>query len=70
MKTETLRIDGMTCNHCVMSVRRQLATIEHLEVEDVRIGSAVVSYDDGQVSPDTIDAAVAAAGFAVTGHDQ
>lgn len=69
MKTETIRIEGMTCNHCVMSVRRQLAGIEHLEVEDVQIGSAVVSYDDATVDPSDIDTAVAAAGFKVTTHE-
>lgn len=69
MKTETLRIEGMTCNHCVMSVRRQLAGLEHLEVEDVQIGSAVISYDETIVASSDIDTAVAAAGFKVTTHE-
>ncbi len=69
MKTQTLRIEGMTCNHCVMSVRRQLAGIDHLEVDDVRIGSAIVRYDETVVKPEDIDSAVAAAGFVVTQHE-
>ena len=69
MKTQTLRIEGMTCNHCVMSVRRQLAGIEHLEVDDVQIGTAIVRYDENLVTPEDIDSAVAAAGYTVTHHE-
>ena len=69
MKTETLRIDGMSCNHCVMSVRRQLAQIENLTVEDVQIGSAVVTYAEETVDARAVDDAVAAAGFTVTAHE-
>lgn len=69
MKTETLHIEGMTCNHCVMSVRRELARIEHLDVEDVRIGAAIVRYEEGQIDAATLDAAVKTAGFTVTRHE-
>lgn len=68
MKTETLHIEGMTCNHCVMAVRRQLAGIEHLEVDDVTVGTAIVTYDESQVPATAIDAAVTAAGFRVIGR--
>ena len=69
MKTETLRIEGMSCNHCVMSVRRQLAQIENLTVEDVQIGSAVVTYAEDTVEARVLDDAVSAAGFTVTKHE-
>lgn len=69
MKTETIRIDGMTCNHCVMAVRRQLAQIENLEVEDVRIGSAIVTYDEHALTPVDIDRAVESSGYRVTAHE-
>lgn len=69
MKQETIRIEGMTCNHCVMSVRRQLAGIEGLDVEDVQIGSAIIRYDEEVVDTARIDGAVEAAGFGVVGHE-
>ena len=69
MKTETARIEGMTCNHCVMSVRRRLAQIENLDVEDVAIGAAIVRYDETQVEADGIDRAVAETGFRVVAHE-
>jgi copper chaperone len=69
MKTRTFRIEGMTCNHCVMSVRKTLAQIEHLEVDDVQIGIAVVTFDENKVQTNEIDEAIAAAGYKVTAHE-
>lgn len=63
MTHETLHIEGMTCNHCVMSVRKALAQIEGLEVEDVRIGAADVARDEGRVDRETLARAIGAAGF-------
>ena len=68
MKKSTFNIEGMTCNHCVMSVRMQLARIEGIEVEEVQIGSAVVRHEDDTQAIAAIEQAVADAGFTVTGH--
>ena len=38
----TLSITGMTCGHCVMSVKRALGELEGVTVEQVAIGSATV----------------------------
>jgi copper chaperone len=69
MKTQTIIIEGMTCNHCVMSVRKHLAQLEGLEVEDVQIGSATVSYEDTKLSQAVVDDAITTAGFTVTAHE-
>lgn len=69
MKTQTFHIQGMTCNHCVMSVRKSLAQIEHLVVDDVQIGSAVVTFDEEAVQTSTIDETITAAGYTVSGHE-
>lgn len=59
------RIEGMGCAHCVEAVREALAGLPGLRVEDVRVGSATVSYDPALVGEDRIRAAVAAAGYEV-----
>lgn len=69
MKEETIHIEGMTCNHCVMSVRRQLAGIDGLDVRDVEIGSADIRYDDTVVDTARIDRAVSEAGYRVVSHE-
>ena len=63
MKNEELKITGMTCNHCVMSVKKELSKLPGLEVKDVRIGSALVAYDESRVTGDLLKNAVEEAGF-------
>ena len=68
MKTSELKIDGMSCGHCVMSVRKELSKIQNLQVEDVQIGSARVSYDDTKVTSSDLSQAVQEAGYRLVGE--
>ncbi len=65
MTERTYTINGMTCNHCVMSLRKELAQVEGLEVLNVGIGSATVAMDEARVSDEQLRAAVERAGFSV-----
>ncbi len=65
MKAQTLKIGGMSCGHCVMSVRNALAAQDGVTVEEVRIGSAKVSFDETVVSAETAASAVRDAGYDV-----
>lgn len=65
MSTMTMKVDGMSCGHCVMSVERALSEIEGVKVEQVKIGSAVVQFDAAKVSASKIAEAVEDAGYAV-----
>jgi copper chaperone CopZ len=60
-----LTIDGMSCGHCVASVRKALAAVPGVHVDDVAIGTATVSYDAKSATPDGIARAVTGAGYAV-----
>ena len=60
-----IRIKGMSCEHCVMAVRRELSRLEGVTVKEVRIGSAVVSYDERAVTPSRLNSAVEEAGYTV-----
>ena len=46
METISLAIAGMSCGHRVAAVRRALAAVPGVQVQDVRIGGATVSADD------------------------
>ncbi|GLC28232.1 heavy-metal-associated domain-containing protein [Roseisolibacter agri] len=59
METVKLAISGMTCGHCVSSVRQALETVPGLQVENVRIGAATVRLD-GTTESATTEAALAA----------
>ena len=66
MKTTELKIEGMTCHHCVMAIKKELSKIENLKVEDVQIGSAKVEYDETKVSEITLSDAIEEAGYKLT----
>jgi copper chaperone len=63
MKVEELRIEGMTCGHCVMSVKKELSRIPHVQVDDVQIGTARIQYDEAKVSIVEIARAIEQAGY-------
>lgn len=63
MEDLTLQIDGMSCGHCVARVEKALSRLDGVEVRDIEVGSAQMSYDPSRVSPDKILEAVDAAGY-------
>jgi copper chaperone len=64
MQQETLQIDGMTCNHCLMAVKKALAALP-LASAEVAIGSANISFDPDKISLSAIVAAIETAGYRV-----
>jgi copper chaperone len=65
MKSEHIQISGMSCNHCVMAVKKELGKITGLRTDDVVIGSASVTYDESLVRREQIGEAVRKAGYAI-----
>lgn len=65
MANTTLKVNGMTCQHCVQAVRAALeghAAVRRADV-DLQAGRAVVDYDDAQVSPRELAGVVAEEGY-------
>ena len=65
MERITMTIDGMSCGHCVMAVRRALQGIDGVEVQEVKVGTATVAFDPGAVSTDRLTQAIAEEGYEV-----
>ena len=63
---ETIKIDGMSCGHCVAAVRQAVTEIEGVAVSAVEIGSATIEYDPSAVEKHAIVAAIAEEGFVVS----
>ena len=63
MTRTTLKIDGMSCGHCVMSVKKALDGLEGVSVENVAVGSATVAYDPAISSAEKIADAISDAGY-------
>ena len=63
MKAVELKIEGMSCEHCVMAVRKELSKHPGAIVEDVQIGKARVQIDETKVSIQQLSQAVENAGY-------
>ena len=63
MKTARIDIEGMSCGHCVASVKSALDTLAGVTTEDVSIGRADVHYDPAQTGASAIEAALDEAGY-------
>ena len=63
MKIVELKIEGMTCGHCVMSVKKELGKVAGLTVQNVELGRALVQYDEATVTPDQLARIIEEAGY-------
>jgi copper chaperone len=63
MKSSDLTIQGMSCQHCVAAVKKELLNIPLLTLEDVQVGKASVTYDETKVDESTLRTAIANAGY-------
>ena len=63
MKTQELTIQGMTCGHCVMHVRKELSKLQGLKIENLEIGKALVQYEETTVTREQIAKAIENAGY-------
>ena len=62
----TLHIAGMSCGHCLNAVNQALAGLPGVSIDSVRIGRADLRFDDSQIRPAQITAAVEDAGYSAT----
>ena len=62
--TETIQIEGMSCaGSCVRRVSKALENVEGVEIGEVTLGSARVSYDPARTEQGSIARAIEEAGF-------
>lgn len=65
MEKIVLKIDGMTCGHCVGKVEKALKSLPGVEVAkvDLKKGTAKVKYDESKQTIDNMNEAVHEAGY-------
>ncbi|HVX41382.1 MAG TPA: cation transporter [Gemmatimonadaceae bacterium] len=59
-----VRVQGMTCQHCVRAVFTALGAVDGIARADVQIGAVEVEHD-GRVTVDQLKDAIAVAGYTV-----
>ena len=65
MTTTEIKIEGMSCGHCEMAVRKELSRLDNVKIKKVKIGEAIVEYDETKVKLETLYNAIAQAGYKV-----
>jgi copper chaperone len=58
------KIEGMSCNHCVMAVQKNLSKLD-LKKYEVNVGSAKVEFDEVETKEEIIVKAIEGAGYKV-----
>ncbi len=66
METTTYRVVGMTCDHCVRSVKSEVAKLEGVSTVEVDLASGQVTVESERpVRPEAFAAAIEEAGYEV-----
>lgn len=71
IKTEIIRVGGMTCIHCQNTIEKKLRGIKGVQKAEVRYsaGTAKVIYDGSMVSTQALGAAIEGLGYTVRGTE-
>jgi copper chaperone len=63
---ETVRVKGMSCNHCVMSVTKALTKLDGIQDVHVDLQTGEVRFDNTKaVALDKIEKAITDAGYQI-----
>ena len=65
MTDRTYTVTGMTCSHCVSSVREEVSEVAGVESVDVDLASGRLTVSGHGYSDGAVEAAVADAGYEV-----
>jgi len=60
-----IAIEGMSCQHCVMAVKKALGGVPGILESNIQVGSAVVKYEESKVNKEDIEATIEKAGYKV-----
>jgi copper chaperone len=64
--TRDYTVEGMTCSHCVLSVREEVSEVPGVDAVDVDLATGRLSVAGHDVSDEAVRAAVADAGYQST----
>jgi copper chaperone len=62
---ETIKVEGMSCGHCVMRVKKAIEAVEGVRKAEVDLPNkqAVVEYEEGKANLEKVKAAIREAGY-------
>jgi copper chaperone len=66
MAETVIKIEGMSCQHCVMRVKKALDSLGGITESNVEIGSAAIKYDESKIMRENINSAIEKAGYKIS----
>jgi copper chaperone len=66
LETRTYHVDGMTCDHCVLSVKDEVGDVAGVAAVDVELDSGTLTVSGVPLRDDAIKAAVEEAGYVLS----
>ncbi|AJS60990.1 copper ion binding protein [Paenibacillus sp. IHBB 10380] len=65
MQQATLKVEGMSCNHCLNAVEGAVKSVGAVGKVNLELKNVTVEYDDTKVNLDTIKEAIVNQGYDV-----
>ncbi|NDI37202.1 copper ion binding protein [Chengkuizengella sediminis] len=65
MKNQTLKVEGMSCNHCVNAIESTLKEMGVKGSVDLKNGSVEVNYEESNINLEAIKEAIEEQGYDV-----
>jgi copper chaperone CopZ len=60
-----IKIEGMSCMHCVGRVKKALEGLKGIQTSDVQIGTANITFDETVLKKEDIEKAITKAGYKI-----
>ncbi len=65
MAETNLTIEGMSCQHCVMRVKKAVDSLPGVSASEVNVGTARITYDESRVKKEDLERTVETAGYRI-----
>ena len=65
MADTSIKVEGMSCQHCVMRVTKALQGLSGIQDLDVQIGTVKLRFDEHLLKKEDIEKAIENAGYRV-----
>lgn len=67
MSEATILVDGMSCQHCVVRVKKAVEGLAGVSDLAVEVGQVKVKFDDSKLQKKDIEDAIVKAGYKIKG---
>ncbi len=67
MTDTTIKVEGMSCQHCVARVKKAISALKGIKESDVQIGLVKVTFDEKEIKKEDIAKAITDAGYKAVG---